>query len=230
MDGTNFYTSSAWRKVRERKIAESGGICCRCGRVFNDTSQLIVHHKQHLKGTDYNDPNKAFNDDNLEVICMDCHNKEHDRFKTKKHVYIVYGAPFSGKTTFVRENKEKDDLVVNLDELFRAITLNEMYDKPDCLKYNVFMLRDSLFDQIKMRYPKSGGWRNAWIIGGYSNKFDLESIRKRVNADECILVDTSREECLKRLDACKDFRSKQKALRKQYIEDRFKEYTPPKFF
>lgn len=228
MDGNSFYTSKAWRGVRERKIADSGGVCARCGRVFTDTSKLIVHHKRHLKNNDYNNPEVAFADDNLEVICFNCHNEEHDRFKNIKHVYVVFGPPLSGKSTFVRENKEKDDIVVDMDRLYMAITGNDMYDKPDTLRYNVFMLHDCLLDQIKTRYPKNGGWRNAWIIGGYANAWDRDALCKRVNADECILMETSMDECLMRLETCTDVRQTKKTLWEKYIRDWFSNYIPPK--
>ena len=220
MDGTKFYTSSTWRKVRERKILESGGVCSHCGRVFTDTSKLIVHHKKHLHGDDYNNPKVAYDDDNLEVICFDCHNKEHDRFKNIKHVHIVYGAPMSGKKTFVRQNKEKDDIVVDMDTLFQAITLNDLYDKPNALRFNVFGVRDCILDQIKVRY---GNWRNAWIIGGFANAFDLQMAKDKVNADDVIFVDTSKEECILRLEASND---RDKNEWRKYIDKWFSDYTP----
>ena len=222
MDGDKFYTSRAWRRVRDLKIKESGGVCARCGRVFTDTSKLIVHHKNHLKKDDYTNPAKAFDDSNLEVICFDCHNKEHDRFKFTKNVYIVYGAPFSGKKTYVYANKEVDDLVVDMDLLYSALTMEDVgVVKPECLRFNVFKVRDCLIDMIKTRY---GNWRNAWIIGGYANQFDLEDLQRKVNATSSIFIQASKETCLERLQACLDGRDKNKW--RIYIERWFDEYTP----
>lgn len=225
MDGSNFYTCSTWRAVRARKIAESDGICSRCGRVFNDTSKLIVHHKQYLTGDDYNNPSLAYSDDNLEVICLDCHNKEHDRFKNVKSVHIVFGPPLSGKSSFVKENKAYDDIVVDLDALSSAITYNEMYDKVNCLRFNVFALRDALYDQIYNRY---GNWHTAWIVGGFPSSFDRDTLMKRFHAD-CILMDVSKEECLRRLDEVKDLRKEKKNEWAMFIEKWFNEYTPDDF-
>ena len=102
-----FYTSRTWRKFRQYVITISGGECNRCKRIFTDTSELEVHHINYLKGNDYNDPVKAYSKDNVEVICHDCHNREHGRFghQRAKEVILVYGPPLSGKSSFVKENK-----------------------------------------------------------------------------------------------------------------------------
>lgn len=41
----------------------------------------IVHHKDYINESNYIDDNVFFNWDNLEGLCLDCHNKEH--FKKK---------------------------------------------------------------------------------------------------------------------------------------------------
>ena len=37
----------------------------------------IVHHKVHLTADNIYDPATTISFDNLELLCMDCHNKEH---------------------------------------------------------------------------------------------------------------------------------------------------------
>ena len=37
----------------------------------------IVHHKQHLNMQNINNPAITVSFDNLELLCLDCHNKEH---------------------------------------------------------------------------------------------------------------------------------------------------------
>lgn len=44
-----------------------------------------VHHKKHLTPKNINDPEITLNWDNLELLCLDCHRKEHD----KGHRYRV---------------------------------------------------------------------------------------------------------------------------------------------
>lgn len=67
-----FYASQAWHKCRAGYIAYRHGICERCGGLGT-----IVHHKVYLTPDNINDPEVSLNWDNLELLCQDCHNNEH---------------------------------------------------------------------------------------------------------------------------------------------------------
>lgn len=43
--------------------------------IYN--SVYIIHHKEYITDLNYEDDNVFFNIDNLESLCLDCHNKEH---------------------------------------------------------------------------------------------------------------------------------------------------------
>jgi adenylate kinase family enzyme len=224
MPGHKFYTSRTWRAFRELVIIENGGVCNRCHKVFTDTSQLEVHHIKHLKGNDYDDYNKTLNKENVEVICHQCHNEEHGRFITHKEVILVYGPPLSGKSTYVKENKGYSDIVVDLDKLQEAITLMPTYQEVPAVKRNLFSVRDLLLDHIKTRYGK---WKTAWIIGGYPNTFDRDRIINDLQVDAAILMETTQEECLNRLENVNDYRKQYKTEWQEYISRWFSQYTPP---
>ena len=68
----SFYKSKAWRDCREAFFVSKHGLCERCGRPGK-----TVHHKAHLTPENINDPNITLSWDNLELLCQDCHNKEH---------------------------------------------------------------------------------------------------------------------------------------------------------
>lgn len=70
----HFYKSKAWRDCRDAFFIYKHGICERCGGHGE-----IVHHKEYLTPTNINDPNITLNWDNLELLCQDCHNKEHSK-------------------------------------------------------------------------------------------------------------------------------------------------------
>lgn len=211
-----FYNSTRWKDFRLNLIAERGNICERCGKIITDGKKLHAHHKAELTVYNVDDYNVSLNPDMVELICNECHNKEHSRFgyKSDKTVTIVYGPPLSGKTSYVMKHKGRNDLVVDMDKLFQAVTLLDEYDKPDSLKFNVFAIRDTLIDNIKTRY---GRFEHAWIVGGYPITFDRERLARELDAD-IIFMDVSKEECYKRLQEVSDWRLSVYEEWKNYID------------
>lgn len=201
-----FYNSKEWKKFRQSLIDERGVICERCHKVITDSSKLHGHHKIELTVNNIFDFEVTLNPDKVELICKDCHDKEHERFgyrkQPSKDVIIVYGPPCSGKTGYVLEHKGVNDIVVDMDRLYEAITLLPRYHKPDRLKANVLSVRQTLIDNIRTRY---GEYERAWVIGGYPNSHDRDRLARDLNAD-LICMDTPKHECIARLYACDDDR------------------------
>lgn len=71
------YNSRQWRKLRKIKIASVNGLCERCLKEHIFREGKIVHHKIHITKDNYLDDNVMYNLDNLELLCDDCHIKEH---------------------------------------------------------------------------------------------------------------------------------------------------------
>jgi 5-methylcytosine-specific restriction endonuclease McrA len=67
-----FYRSKAWRTVRHAYFIKKHGLCERCGSPGE-----IVHHKIYLTPYNINNPSISLNEKYLELLCKDCHNKEH---------------------------------------------------------------------------------------------------------------------------------------------------------
>ena len=103
-----FYNSTPWKHMRKFVQQRDNGECQECkrqGKVFIDTYEknksgkrkkikLIVHHIKELEFY----PELDLDPSNLELICVNCHNKEHDR-------YYGYGE-FKSKW---KKNKYSDD-------------------------------------------------------------------------------------------------------------------------
>lgn len=68
----DFYESTAWKKTRRAFAKSKLGICERCGGVGE-----IVHHKTYLTPENISDPNISLDWNNLELLCQECHNREH---------------------------------------------------------------------------------------------------------------------------------------------------------
>ena len=191
-----FYTSRSWRDLAHKLKIERGGKCERTGEVFVDMSQLIAHHKVELTEDNVSNPEIALNPDNVEIISFREHNKEHRRFGHKQSVYIVYGSPLSGKTSMVRDMMRHGDIVLDLDALWEAVTMQPTFSKPKNVRFNIFKLRDDLLDQIKTRY---GNWYDAYVIGGYPDKYERERLAERLGA-ELIYCESTKAECVARLE------------------------------
>lgn len=231
-----FYKSKQWEDFRKviinQRTTEDGYVhCCRCGKPIINKYDLIIHHKQELSEGNVNDAMVALNPDNVECICFACHNKVHDRFgdsrgnthrPVQKKVYIVYGAPASGKTSWVQANASADDLVVDMDSIWQMISINDRYDKPSSLKHIVFEVRDKLYDIIRYR---SGNWHSAFVITGGALKGDRDRLMQRLGADDLIFIDASYEVCMARVK-CKGLTDRQLKDWQGYIKDWFERYQP----
>jgi len=213
-----FYCSKDWRDLSYALKIAAKGKCLRCNEILEDFSQLIGHHKIELTEENVDDPNISLNPELIEIICFNCHNKEHRRFGNKQHVYIVWGSPLSGKNTLVRQMMQYGDIVLDMDALWQAVTMQPEYIKPNNCRFNIFKLRDELLDQIKTRY---GQWYDAYVIGGYPDKYERERLAQTLGA-ELIHCESTKEECLKRLEIS----GKPKAWEKYIIEwwERYSEH------
>ena len=67
-----FYNTRAWKELARAYKKYRHGICERCGRPG-----VIVHHKVYINEQNINDPNVTLNWDNLELLCRECHAREH---------------------------------------------------------------------------------------------------------------------------------------------------------
>ncbi|TYR75573.1 HNH endonuclease [Rossellomorea vietnamensis] len=89
-----FYDGQEWKKLREHIKKRDNHECQECkrqGRVKIDMNEysekakrkkiaLVVHHIKELE----HHPELALDEDNLETVCVDCHNHEHGRVFEKK--------------------------------------------------------------------------------------------------------------------------------------------------
>lgn len=198
-----FYTSVEWRGCRSSIIADrsskNGGIVKdeHTGNPIYNAYDIVAHHKIPITMQNVNDVSISLNPENIMLVTHRSHNEIHARygFSCMKKVYYVYGAPCSGKTTFVKNSKGNSDLVIDIDLIWQSLTGGELYEKPDALKANVFAVRDCLLDNAKTR---TGKWERCWIIEGGAVKAQRERRIMALGA-ESIFIDTDKETCLRRL-------------------------------
>jgi 5-methylcytosine-specific restriction endonuclease McrA len=78
-----FYRSDTWKIARAIKIANACGVCEECGAIGTE-----VHHIVHLTPENVTDPSVATNQENLKLLCNECHNKAHGRFEGRREYYF----------------------------------------------------------------------------------------------------------------------------------------------
>lgn len=193
-----FYQTREWRDLVEllklERIDADGDLRCEdCGGIITAKYDCIGHHVIELNHANVNDAAISLNPDNIRLVHLKCHNAIHKRFgyQRRRQTYLVYGSPCSGKTTYVLRNASRDDLIVDMDRLFQAVTVCDLYDKPDRLASYVFALRDTLIDRI---YTGQGQRGDAWIIGGYPQLMERQRLIDRLGARE-VFIDTPKEIC-----------------------------------
>lgn len=221
-----FYKSKEWEAFRQVIIAErtqpDGFIYDEeTGKPITKPYDLILHHKEPLTEENVNDALVAFNPENIEVVSHSSHNRIHDRLgMARREVFLVYGPPLAGKNTWVHNAKSDGDLVIDLDNIWQAVTGLPRYVKPPKLRSVVFRLRDDLLDAVRHRFGK---WTKAYIIGGYPNTGERERLLNELQATP-VFIEASKEECLRRLEA-DDERNRGEWA--EYISEWFTRYTPP---
>ena len=213
-----FYKSKEWLNLLQvlklERLVQDKLLCEHCGKEIVKAYDCVGHHVIELNDMNVNDYTISLNPDNIKLIHFKCHNLIHQRFEGFcQKVYIVYGSPCSGKTTWVNDVALNDDLIVDMDSIWESICRSDKYHKPNRLKANAFGVRDTLLDMIKTR---RGMWRNAYVIGTYPLSSDRERLADRLGA-ELIYIDTDKDTCLSR---CVNEEWK------NYVEEWWEVYTP----
>lgn len=196
----SFYRSKEWEEFRQQILIERTGPdgllrCEKTGEPILKKYDAIVHHKVELTEENVRDYSISLNPENVMVVSHRAHNEIHERFNgCSRKVYLVYGAPCAGKTTWVLKVARPDDLIVDIDRIWEAVCGSDRLHKPGRLKANVFGIRDCMIDQIRIR---KGNWRSAYVIGTYPLETDRTRMCDLLGA-EVIYIDATEEECLTR--------------------------------
>lgn len=238
-----FYNSKEWAdckaQVLHERIKADGTIICEfCGQPIvkgfnpqanNNKGAIVFHHKIYLNQLNVNDASISINPSNIQILHWHCHNEVHERFgfsgtnnKPEKKVYLITGASCSGKTSFVKERLEPNDIVLDIDDIWQAVSGQPRYTKPSAIKQIVFATRDEIKNQISMG---AGTWRNAYIIESLPSAKDREREASKYRAFnvEVITMEASKEDCLNRL--IQDPQGRDIKNYKGYIEEYFARYS-----
>lgn len=220
----DFYRSKQWQQLlvilRNERVNSDGFIICEhCGKPIVKAYDCIGHHKIELTEENYQDYNISLNPDNIALVHHRCHNLIHNKLSySQRQVYLVYGSPLSGKSSYVKEAMAEGDLIVDMDSIWQCVSGCDRYVKPNRLRSVVFAVRDNLLESVAYR---RGKWLNAYVIGGYPYQAERERLIDKLGARE-VFIDTDKETCLSRLEESED---RDNAEWTKYINDWWLQYN-----
>ena len=201
----NFYRSKQWLQFRENLIftrINDGHLYCEyCHKPIVKAYDCIAHHTIPLTDNNYSDYNISLNPKLIQLVHHRCHNKIHNKLGyAHREVYLVYGSPLSGKSTYVNSVLSEGDLVIDIDNIWECVSGQTRYVKPNRLKSVVFSVRDNLLECVQYR---RGKWTNCYVIGGYPYEAERNRLLDKLGAKP-IYIDTPKSVCLDRLSQCND--------------------------
>lgn len=115
---------------------------------------------------------------------------------TVESVEVVYGAPCSGKSTYVRENMGENDVVYDYDRLIQAMTTQGARGVEKTVAHDIAIgIRGLMINRAKEETPVKKAWIiTRWPTDALAEKLDgLSVTHKR--------MDANRDECFARLAA-----------------------------
>ena len=141
------------------------------------------------------------------------------RSNDKRKVIIVEGAPGSGKSTFVSKEKQKGDLVLDLDMIVSALQGdNQAHPDYDAMLDIALEVREVIYNAVEQR---KGKWNAAYIITSNPSRSVVESLKERLNA-KIVSMNISEEECIKRInnDSSRENKDKHIELAHRWYKER----------
>lgn len=86
-----FYSSKRWQNCRNEYAHKRKYLCEQCLKNGIMKAGVIVHHVNELTPYNIEIPEVTLNEDNLMLLCRDCHAKIHDQKKPRKKRRYFFG-------------------------------------------------------------------------------------------------------------------------------------------
>lgn len=221
-----FYSSSNWKKfartIKLERTNDNGEVICEyCNKPIANPYDCIAHHcNTFLTEENVNDAEIAFNPENIQLVHHRCHNLIHEKLGYKRReVYLIYGSPCSGKSTYLDTVRMPGDFIVDIDRIRQCISGQPTHIITPVLNQILFGVRDLLMDCVRYR---RGKWMRCYIIGGFPLQSERERICDETGAVE-VFIDTPKEVCLSRLENNPNHRDIK--LWQGFIDEWWRRYT-----
>lgn len=114
-------------------------------------------------------------------------------------VYLVYGPPCSGKTTWVLNRATEFDLIIDLDRISSSLSICNPYKKGSNLIELSNGIKQYLIKLVSERFVDFG---TAYVIGLYPFRSSRQKLRKELKAKIKFIYEP-KEVCLERSRVCR---------------------------
>lgn len=114
-------------------------------------------------------------------------------------IFLIYGAPCSGKTTWANERAGENDLILDLDSIKSALCKKQAHEDNHPFLGMALDIRDLVISWL-IKHKRDDG--RAFVIGGFPKRAQRMRLAIDLSAT-LIYCDTSEEECLKRAESCR---------------------------
>lgn len=241
-----FYEDPKWLHKRGNILRRDEYLCRQCKRYGKSTAATTVHHIYPYG--EY--PMYRLTDINLLSLCTECHNSMHDRNNntmTDKGIYwqdkirkalgiqdadiidtfrvvVVWGSPGAGKTTYVKQNMQPGDMVVDLDNIKQAISLQGKKAVISNLMPVALNIRSHIYDLIADRQTINAD--TVWVVAGLPKQADRDYIKAKLRPNEMKHIDSDRDTCI--AHALEDRERIDKEIQLKIIYKWFEEYEADK--
>lgn len=129
-----------------------------------------------------------------------------DNWKSNKIVYLISGAPGSGKTTYVQQHRQPGDLIIDMDTIASALTGDDSAHPDYGTVLDVAIaVRNAVYNIIERG---AGNWNRAFVITSSGNKETIDALAKQLHAT-VHYMETPKEECKRRIAADKTRKNKE---------------------
>lgn len=185
-------TTGRWRRIRAVQLAHNP-TCAHCDAPAAEVDHVIP---RAIGGAMYNPTNH-------QSLCKRCHQRKTARemgltqagrnhtprtYRVDNRVIVVSGSPCSGKTTYVAQRKQPDDIVFDFDALALAIGAPGDHAQPAHFVPFVCEMRDAFLARLTRKHHAP----RVWII-----TCDPHLADQLVGAQH-VQINATRDECMSR--------------------------------
>lgn len=168
---------SGWRKVRQEVLERDGYRCQIRTRVCTVAATEVDHIIPLEHGGAVLDPI------NLRAACRPCNRfrVDKDRWRSgRTSITLVWGPPCAGKTTYVEQNAEPGDLIVDLDKIAQSLGSPSTHDHDPAILSSAQRVRSQLLDQLRRGKTEAA---RAWIVSTHKDAPSIFPHHKQVLLD-----------------------------------------------